>query len=1379
MTDTSGGSKDDRGFDSYIPIWDGRHESLRDFRKQVTWWLQSIDLTKTTTFNLAARFALRQKGTAKLRALEFNPSELAYIPAEEAEDPDTGEKLTLVEPIYDAGITKILNAWDEMIGRSVTDRKGELRERYYLQIRRGASESVSNFALRYRTLIAEMKNEGISVDEGEQAWFYKQKLQLTELQKQMLETTLGALTEDYGACERESIRLFKRVHYGGGPRPGGAPTSFGKRPTSLTASTLSRFRRSLPSSSSSTSTTSSWRRGGKGSFTSSAYVTENEMAEDDGGQEALEAVQENAEDGDGEENYDDDEELQGLQSVLETMATELDEVAEAGLDEEELQGIEERIDGAVEALVTLREARTQINSLKRDRGFHGGKGGGKSKTKGGGKEKPGGCFACGDEGHWAGDPECKGPSKGGGKSPKGPRFPKPMKKQNHGGSQSSHSSSPQKSTGYRSEAHTAEVNVMDLLPSVSDATFRSVAFDDKPSVHEILMVGAGSLAEALATSTSGSMRLDPDKRYIAAVDTACNKTCAGEEWLALVLDALKFAPDWVQQLITEVKAVDYFRFGNGGTLVSEKRIRIPVCILGQVVLVWISSIPCNSLGCLVGKDVLECLGAILDVVNKKMQLKFLGDSWIPLSKMKAGHFSLNLFPMDLTAWPVPSALSWHGVGIGGVCGVQCEGRYTWKAKKLSVCSSPVDRHGDLHYTVNYIPEPCISSFVESDIGNAESPDSVESLFGAMAEDVDTTLGEAAMALARSSTLAGAETFPEVPSVPASYGGFNPRLESPSGGCGETESMAEIMVAEGGGEDERHSPTRMSGTAVSSGHDAGVHGGRSSDVRDQSPEAAPSSPAASGSGTRSPQSSTRSRWPTRRTGTRADRSERRTSPNQARLGEAGIAAEGVGGGQGHERDSQREVETHGTGLDGEDFDEWMQANVRIQQPNRRAGSLSTSTSNATSSARSRTRSSGRGQSADSLRHAGDLGWTDRFSDPGRSGLGDGTPVLSAERRARSASVRASIGGMNRASFKDVRSGVRIMVRDSVRKAQKIRNQLGAPKDYVLEAMEVEYTDFLQTVATGEYTHESLVSEVMIPHLPGTGPRLRSWKLPTPSLKEPLPVRKDKRTDEWRIGHFDGWICRDHYLPRRGFYTPGVVTAPRYFPPGAFTGERRTLVLDEEGNIEHDVMDNFLQKDDPVVLREPWLGETWFRMHQWWIRSQYKPCSIYAFRQEIQNLIYQHGDSQGVYTLTNGDKVFIGRNTMSSLAVLPADENIPISTFMFTMEDGRTVLEEKVRYKDRACLRLKNANLIKAVQIFVMIQYDSERNQEPGYEPLVGELYTETEPVSNCAIRRGHQIMPSITLKTGYDLLRAAHRKRACKDINSRRPFCLVIAFPCSV
>ena len=98
------------GFDASIPVWDGKAESLREFRRMTMWWLHSINLEKTKEFNLAARFAMKQKGAAKLRALEFTPEELAYIPAETAPDPDTDETLVITPAKYDAGIQKILDA---------------------------------------------------------------------------------------------------------------------------------------------------------------------------------------------------------------------------------------------------------------------------------------------------------------------------------------------------------------------------------------------------------------------------------------------------------------------------------------------------------------------------------------------------------------------------------------------------------------------------------------------------------------------------------------------------------------------------------------------------------------------------------------------------------------------------------------------------------------------------------------------------------------------------------------------------------------------------------------------------------------------------------------------------------------------------------------------------------------------------------------------------------------------------------------------------------------------------------------------------------------------------------------------------------------------
>ena len=63
--------------------------------------------------------------------------------------------------------------------------------------------------------------------------------------------------------------------------------------------------------------------------------------------------------------------FEGLQQTIEALATEIDELADGSQGDDDLAAIEEQVEGAVEALVTLREARSQINALKRDRGFRG------------------------------------------------------------------------------------------------------------------------------------------------------------------------------------------------------------------------------------------------------------------------------------------------------------------------------------------------------------------------------------------------------------------------------------------------------------------------------------------------------------------------------------------------------------------------------------------------------------------------------------------------------------------------------------------------------------------------------------------------------------------------------------------------------------------------------------------------------------------------------------------------------------------------------------------------------------------------------------------------------------------------------------------------
>ena len=69
-------------FDRFIPQWDGRAESIRQHKEDVSWWLAGVDLSKTASFNLAARYVRRQQHpgvAARLRALK--PTDLEFTRA--------------------------------------------------------------------------------------------------------------------------------------------------------------------------------------------------------------------------------------------------------------------------------------------------------------------------------------------------------------------------------------------------------------------------------------------------------------------------------------------------------------------------------------------------------------------------------------------------------------------------------------------------------------------------------------------------------------------------------------------------------------------------------------------------------------------------------------------------------------------------------------------------------------------------------------------------------------------------------------------------------------------------------------------------------------------------------------------------------------------------------------------------------------------------------------------------------------------------------------------------------------------------------------------------------------------------------------------------
>ena len=196
---------------SRVPQWDGSPHSWRKFKRDVSWWISSLDLTSTGKYNLAARFLLRQDGIARQRGEEFTPDQLVHQPAEVLKDPQTGEDIEVAPANYLAGIEKLMDAWEQMNGRTALDKRGELRQMFYVDLVRAPNERVSEFATRFRSLVADLRAEGVVIHDNELGWWLKQKLGLDAIRRQLLDTALAG-SEDYNVTEREILRLFRDLH---------------------------------------------------------------------------------------------------------------------------------------------------------------------------------------------------------------------------------------------------------------------------------------------------------------------------------------------------------------------------------------------------------------------------------------------------------------------------------------------------------------------------------------------------------------------------------------------------------------------------------------------------------------------------------------------------------------------------------------------------------------------------------------------------------------------------------------------------------------------------------------------------------------------------------------------------------------------------------------------------------------------------------------------------------------------------------------------------------------------------------------------------------------------------------------------------------------
>ena len=79
-------------------------------------------------------------------------------------DPRTGDEVKLTP--------------EELSCKTALDRRGEVRSSIYLDLKRKPNERLANFCTRFRSLLAELRQEGVQLPSAELGWFLKGQTRL-------------------------------------------------------------------------------------------------------------------------------------------------------------------------------------------------------------------------------------------------------------------------------------------------------------------------------------------------------------------------------------------------------------------------------------------------------------------------------------------------------------------------------------------------------------------------------------------------------------------------------------------------------------------------------------------------------------------------------------------------------------------------------------------------------------------------------------------------------------------------------------------------------------------------------------------------------------------------------------------------------------------------------------------------------------------------------------------------------------------------------------------------------------------------------------------------------------------------------------------------
>lgn len=221
------------------------------------------------------------------------------------------------------------------------------------------------------------------------------------------------------------------------------------------------------------------------------------------------------------------------------------------------------------------------------------------------------CSACGVQGHWMGDAAC----------------PKGGKAKGKGGKSTFKSKDNSKS---KDDTHASKRVYFTVRHEDGSETSHGTRDQpDQPSTPSyftfVTYVGLPTFEVFVGASLSGYM----------VIDTACQRTCCGMDWLVAHESLLQ-----EHRLRTmKLPASEAFQFGSGSPIVAKDRVYLPSCVAKQFMLIG-ASIVDAQIPLLASNTLLETLKAVIDVGQSVIHFDAFGIS-VQLHKI-SGHLAISL-----------------------------------------------------------------------------------------------------------------------------------------------------------------------------------------------------------------------------------------------------------------------------------------------------------------------------------------------------------------------------------------------------------------------------------------------------------------------------------------------------------------------------------------------------------------------------------------------------------------------------------------------------------------------------------------------------------------------------------------------------------------